>query len=353
MQLQSARDLKQEVLETLVQPFVTASLAQPQHVAAAGIAAHAGVALAAPLAVAAGSPAPRHHRSIALGIAPSGTTGFRLAVRLQRQGLMGSRLIEELVAKAHGEADVRLIGRVDKRAPLAHPLPWVVGDVRPLVIGASMAHRDVTAGTLGAFVRQGSRTCVLSNNHVLANENVAHVGDPILQRSTLDGGTLGTQQVAVLADWVPLQMGFGSNREDAAIAELMPGVAFDPGELRGLGGSGQRLAGVAPLVGGLVHKIGRTTGITTGRITAIEVDNVVVGYDRGNARFDGAVEIESAGPGPFSDGGDSGSLIVDENWHAVALLFAGSDAGGSNGLGVTYANPIDAVLGKLGATLIT
>jgi hypothetical protein len=35
--------------------------------------------------------------------------------------------------------------------------------------------------------------------------------------------------------------------------------------------------------------------------------------------------------GPFSRGGDSGSLVVDADNKAVALLFAGGDQGGANG----------------------
>jgi len=37
----------------------------------------------------------------------------------------------------------------------------------------------------------------------------------------------------------------------------------------------------------------------------------------------------------------------------VALLFAGSDVGGSNGLGLTYANPVHRVLRDLKATLLS
>jgi hypothetical protein len=36
---------------------------------------------------------------------------------------------------------------------------------------------------------------------------------------------------------------------------------------------------------------------------------------------------------------------------AVGLLFAGTDSGGTNGQGVTFANPIGAVLDALKATL--
>ena len=116
--------------------------------------------------------------------------------------------------------------------------------------------------------------------------------------------------------------------------------------LRGLG----KLSGLGDAFldeGTEVAKLGRTTGLTRGRVTAFEMDNVVVGYDIGNVRFDDQVEIEGAGDGPFSDGGDSGSLIVGRDKRGVALLFAGSDQGGAHGQGLTYANPLRAVLDAL------
>lgn len=111
--------------------------------------------------------------------------------------------------------------------------------------------------------------------------------------------------------------------------------------------------GVAgPVRSGLtVHKVGRTTGPTSGRVTAFELDNVVVHYDLGNLRFDDQIEIEGAGDHPFSDGGDSGSLIVTDGPEAVALLFAGGEYGGTNGLGSTYANPVNSVLQELRVSL--
>ena len=86
-------------------------------------------------------------------------------------------------------------------------------------------------------------------------------------------------------------------------------------------------------------------------MTAFEVDNVIVEYDMGLIRFDNQIEIEGAGAGPFSRGGDSGSAIVDENLAAARLLFAGGEVGGSNGQGLTYANPLHAVLDALGVDL--
>jgi len=77
-----------------------------------------------------------------------------------------------------------------------------------------------------------------------------------------------------------------------------------------------------------VGKVGRTTGTTRGRVVTFELDNLLVSYDVGTIRFDHQIEIEGEGDRPFSQGGDSGSLIVDADRRAVALLFAGSDQGG-------------------------
>jgi hypothetical protein len=148
----------------------------------------------------------------------------------------------------------------------------------------------------------------------------------------------------------------GINQVDAALAAVAGGIDFEAGLLRAiLAGQDRQLAGLGPEFvdeGTVVHKLGRTTGATDGRVTAFDVDNVVVAYDSGNLRFDNQIEIEGTGSASFSDGGDSGSIIVDGKMRAVALLFAGSDTGGANGLGLTYANPIRTVLSSLGATLL-
>ncbi len=92
--------------------------------------------------------------------------------------------------------------------------------------------------------------------------------------------------------------------------------------------------------------------MTHGQITAIELDNVLIGYDMGTVSFDNQIEIEGHGQSPFSRGGDSGSLVVDIMGNAVGLLFAGSQKGGTNDRGLTYANQIDTVLDELKVELI-
>lgn len=192
---------------------------------------------------------------------------------------------------------------------------------------------------------------ILSNNHVLADEGRYPRGGRIIQPGALDRGDPLTDGVATLTSFVRLRRLPRDNYVDAAVATLTAGIQFDPARLRGIG----RLAGVAvePLdIGDEVHKVGRTTGVRGGRVTAIEVDGVQVEYDTGIFRFDNQIEIEGQGARAFSDSGDSGSLIVNDELEAAALLFAGSDEGGSNGRGLTYGNPIEAVLSRMRLRLL-
>jgi hypothetical protein len=74
-----------------------------------------------------------------------------------------------------------------------------------------------------------------------------------------------------------------------------------------------------------------------------------VRYPVGLVRFDDQIEVTGVGPGPFSAGGDSGSVVYDRDTNAaVGLLFAGSERGGPGGQGLTYCNPVGVVLDELG-----
>lgn len=365
---ESAEALKQQLVKDVLEPFSigTSRLARGRAAAltAAGDLEGARIVFgvgAGPVASLAST-----QRSVALGVAPY-RGQFKLAVRVQRPSLAQSPLMDRLTRHANGEVDVRLVGRIDKRAkgprtaqkrmplPPAALLPWYQRNTRPLLIGASVGHVEVTAGTIGAFVKRGAATYILSNNHVLANENLANVKDWILQRAVYDGGEQPTERVARLRFWVLLKRA-GTNFTDAALARIERGVRVDTSLLRELvNGMDRRLAGLGPQAvdeGEAVFKIGRTTGPTKGRVTAFNIDHVIINYDMGNLRFDNLIEIEGMGTQAFSDGGDSGSLVVNTRMEAVALLFAGSDSGGSNGFGLTYASPIHRVLQDLRATLL-
>lgn len=331
MRLESVRELKDAL-----KAGILSALAEPPRLRAFGVAAGP---MPAPLTP---------QRTLALGVVPGKRDDHRLAVRLQRRALEGSATIEAIRREARGEIDVRYIGRIVKRASV----PTLQKRLRPLRIGSSIGHHKITAGTLGSFVqsRADSVPLILSNNHVLANENHAKEGDDILQPGSLDHGRAAHDVVGALAKFVRLKR-TGINLLDCATASIASGIKLN---VAGLGTLG-RLTGLREELlreGELLRKLGRTTGATRGRVTAIEMDNVLIDYDLGTLRFDQQVEIEGADEDGFSAGGDSGSLIVDQAGRAVALLFAGGDQGGSNGKGLTYANPIASVLEALKVDLM-
>lgn len=350
MHIDSAREVKATLLKQYLKPAAVA----PQKLGALAVAGRAAkqvmlghLALRTISARAVDKVDPVQ-RSIALGVARKGPDNFRLAVRIQTRALEKSPLVEAFVKRAKGEADVVYIGRIVKRQA-----PWTQQRQRPLEIGTSIGHFKITAGTLGCFVRKrsGGAVRILSNNHVLANENAARKGDAIIQPGRYDGGVKGKDTVGTLDTFVRLLRN-QANFVDCALGALKDGIEFDGTAIQGLG----QLAGLGPAVldvGAPVEKVGRTTEHTQGRVTAFELDNVIVGYDMGNLRFDNQIEIEGADEGPFSQGGDSGSLIVDADRQGVALLFAGGDEGGSNGKGLTFANPLHTVLDELGVDLVS
>lgn len=342
MHLDSVRELKAELIGS---PAAAAARGAPL-TAFADLVMSAGAARRAQQTRTA-DPLPR---TVALGVARRGRRDYRLAVRVQRRSVLTTGYIEILRRRARSEVDVRYVGYVGK---LKAARPPAQTRQRPLRIGLSIGHYAITAGTLGAFVRRrdSGEPRILSNNHVLANENRARRDDPVLQPGAYDGGRIPRDRVGGLAEFVRLSKS-RVNYVDCALATIDAPVRFTPDAIRGHG----KLRGVLadPVdVDEIVAKLGRTTGFTRGRVTAFELDNVVVGYDAGNLRFDDQIEIEGADSGPFSDGGDSGSVIFTATGHqAVALLFAGGDTGGSNGAGLTYANPIATVLGRLRAELL-
>ena len=211
---------------------------------------------------------------------------------------------------------------------------------RPVPIGVSTGHPDITAGTIGARVTDGTNVYALSNNHVYANQNAASIGDAVIQPGTYDGGSSPTDDIGTLSDFEPIVFSTSANNViDAAIALSS---TTNLGNATPSDGYGLPSATTLEAVVGMnVMKYGRTTGQTKSQISAINA-TLNVGYGSGTARFVGQVIISG---GQFSAGGDSGSLIVTEiGSNPVALLFAGSQT-------TTVGNPINAVLARFGVTI--
>lgn len=240
---------------------------------------------------------------------------------------------------------------------------------RPAPGGSSIGHRDISAGTLGCIVYRDGEPYILSNNHVLANENRAAIGDPILQPGPYDGGRLPEDAIAVLADFIAVRMAeeesgcifargsvamlnwlagvVGSharlravstertdNLVDCALAKpldpsYVSGEILDLGSIKGVGRAE---------LGDVVIKSGRTTGLTRGEITQVDV-TADVAFGSTVARF-----TDQLMAGPMSQGGDSGSAVLDDQNAIVGLLFAGSESS-------TLINRIDNVFSALNVGL--
>lgn len=258
------------------------------------------------------------------------------------------------------------IGDQDKIPGMIEGIPTdveEVGDIRPLQMvssgerhsrlrpapcGVSVGHPGVTAGTIGALVRNSGRQddgrrYILSNNHVLANANNASIGDPIFQPGRLDGGIPLMNQIGHLARFVPIRFDGGENKADCALAEVDPATVLSEvcsiGVVRGTVLASRNM---------IAFKHGRTTGLTRGVVTDIDADIRVDYPGNGEAFFTNTIVVRGVPPTiPFSDGGDSGSIILDSRQRAVGLLFAGVGA-----RDVTFANPIRPVLRKLRMRLV-
>ncbi len=228
---------------------------------------------------------------------------------------------------------------------------------------------DCCSGTLGSLVQDGDRRqYILSNNHILARSDRAAVGDAIIQPGLIDnnctpnGEGAGTVPVGSLTAWLPLHA--STTNVDAAIAQVASRTVDPTGSILELGSrqpDGSLSAAPPGIVSssGLgeearlqmrVAKSGRTTGLTCGGVSAIDVD-ISVDYFRDCAEtrpylsklFKNQIGLSG---NRFSDAGDSGALVVDAtNAEPVGLYFAGGTD--LDGVVQGMANPAGEVLRAL------
>ncbi len=270
---------------------------------------------------------------------------FYVVRKLAKGALSESQLLPPRVGQA--ATDVIETG-------VFHALPASAPDprsrLRPARPGCSVGFRFsgpkanmVMAGTFGAVASREHQLYILSNNHVLADENRLALGSPIFQPGLLDGGNPATDRIATLSKFITLKTA-GLNTVDCAIAEV-----GRPGDVKAtvLPKVGKLKSGspVAATEGLQVEKAGRTTGYTRGRILDVSA-TIKVRYDLGVLTFDSQILIVGDGGSSFSAAGDSGSLIVAKGRkRPVGLLFAGSPSH-------TIANHIQDVMAALGVTVV-
>lgn len=252
-----------------------------------------------------------------------------------------------------------------------HILQSPTGRFRPAPGGVSIGHYNTTAGTLGCLVKRQDKIHILSNNHVLANSNQAFTGDIIIQPGPYDGGNGSVDTIAKLSGFVPIRFENESingrfsrsltglynffarlsgssvrlhstrilqngNLVDCAIAEPV-----NENDLKNKILQIGSISGMAEgLLGMNIKKSGRTTGFTEGIIEQIDV-TVRVNFGAGKT----ALFIDQLMAGGMSQGGDSGSVVLNYDNEIVGLLFAGSTNS-------TIINRIQNVFSELNLNLI-
>jgi len=233
---------------------------------------------------------------------------------------------------------------------------------RPMPSGVSGGHYKVTAGTLNGFYWK-NEIIIITNNHVGANCNDALIGDPIWQPGKVDGGTpddvigylegfvpikFSGASVCPVANFVvnglnwfserfhsntriPCPVSVGVNKVDLSWARVAPACKV----LTNILDIGEPNSYCCLTVGESVTKSGRTTGVTTGTVTAVEC-LISVNFGGQQATFDDQILTTC-----ISQPGDSGSLVLNNHNQIGGLLFAGSNTS-------TIVNTIENVLIALG-----
>ncbi|MBP2000898.1 hypothetical protein J2Z69_001941 [Paenibacillus shirakamiensis] len=196
--------------------------------------------------------------------------------------------------------------------------------VRPLIAGYSIgtAKSSGTAGLIVTDVKHGGHF-VLSNNHVLNATNSAAFS-PTLQPGGADGGTLKKDRIGKLNKFIQLQDN-QTNYLDAALSKPLTASLLAPKYAK---------VGCVPghvssyRIGDTFKKVGRTSGLVTGKVHSIHTDTAVsyFGYARLSfAVFKNQTVIKSKTP--VSLPGDSGSVWLTSDHYAAAVNFAGSSDG--------------------------
>lgn len=244
----------------------------------------------------------------------------------------------------------------------------VVGGSAFYTCGSSISvGNNREAGTLGCLVRDANGTLFgLTNNHVSGACSYAPVGLPVLAPGVLDVSPMNPPPftIGLHAVSLPMLVGDPSSVNHALNSDAALFQVVDAGKVSSM----QRTsfdtpASVMDLTPGMqVQKVGRSTGLTGGAVLGELVGASGINYSAAQYGFSGSVYFEPLfivhGHGDiFSEGGDSGSLVVHTDpqgvRHAVGLVVAGCADNSAPGGKRSIVLPLRPILNRFNVTLVT
>ncbi len=207
-------------------------------------------------------------------------------------------------------------------------------------ISGANANLSGESGTIGYFFRPNfidnathiflkKHVYLLSNSHVFVDLTKPEKDDSDLILQPSPGESAANKAVAELYDHAPIIFGGdveNPNFVDAAIAKLLGGQTHQT-EIPRIGKITDFVRKESVELGSNCQKFGRTTGYTRGKIFSIRLSIWVKYSAKGKEAFfkDQFLIIPTDGSS-FVKGGDSGSLVADDENRAIGLIFAGEGA---------------------------
>jgi hypothetical protein len=222
--------------------------------------------------------------------------------------------------------DVVAIGKLEPTAvaPIPIPPPPNRQRFRPVLGGASGIHTGGTAGTLGYFMREKKNPRSGSPNkpqwYALSCAHVLHPPLGSVQNETIQPSPNPNDGGQVPADWIGREFLYTYDGIDAALSKIDVGAKA---EIIGLPTPTSTAIAQKSMT---VAKSGRTTGVTYGKVIddGAEFNFQHWGTAPGKVRFRDVIIVQNKHH-LFSDGGDSGSLVIDPADETVIGIVFGGD----------------------------
>lgn len=197
---------------------------------------------------------------------------------------------------------------------------------RPMPPGYSIGIPEAGAGTAGLIVvkkEDNSKVFILSNNHVLIQNNRSFPS--IIQQGATDGGTLSDNKIGSACEFIPLKDSPNVNTVDGALARPDRAADLDP-DYPGVGEVPGHYNQV--VLGWEMEKVGKRTGHGTGKITSISWSGIISGRKWENQVVVTNSEERIGLPG------DSGQVWLKKDDHHAGLVH---HAGTSDGdISISY-----------------